>query len=262
MIDAYLERIGYAGPRTPTLETLIQLHRAHLLSVPFENLDIALGRRIEPSIDAFFDKIVRDRRGGFCYELNGLFAWLLGRLGFAATMLSARVWNGDRPGPEFDHMALLVELDRGRVLADVGFGDSFLEPLPLGEPGPGIHQGTTYRVSGAHPELVLERRKQGGEWERQYIFSLTSRHLSEFAAMCAYHQTSPASHFTRNSVCSIATPSGRVTISGRRAITTSGAGRDERAIADAEQYRELLANWFGIDLGDRTLVQRLLDRPT
>ncbi|TDI15991.1 MAG: arylamine N-acetyltransferase, partial [Acidobacteria bacterium] len=99
-INAYLKRIGYRGSRQPTAETLRQLHRAHLLAVPFENLDIPLGHPIVLSLPSFYDKIVRRRRGGFCYELNGLFGWLLEQLGFTVVMLSARVFEGAQPGPE------------------------------------------------------------------------------------------------------------------------------------------------------------------
>jgi arylamine N-acetyltransferase len=99
-----------------------------MLTVPFENLDIPLGHPIVLSLPSFYDKIVRRRRGGFCYELNGLFGWLLEQLGFAVLMLSALVFHGVPPGPEFDHLVLLIEMEE-RLIADVGFGDSFLEPL-------------------------------------------------------------------------------------------------------------------------------------
>src|SRR5690349_13974281 len=111
-VDAYLERLEYDGPRTPTVETLCRLQEAHLLIVPFENLDIFLRRRIVLDEAALFDKIVRQRRGGFCYEVNGLFAALLRALRFSVTLLSARDVHADGTyGPEFDHLALLVTLD-------------------------------------------------------------------------------------------------------------------------------------------------------
>src|SRR6187397_3354830 len=105
--QSYLQRINYRGEQTPTAATLRELHRAHLLTVPFENLDIHLGRPIVLEQGALFDKIVRRRRGGFCYELNGLFAALLYKLGFDVTMLSAGVARADGSyGPEFDHLTL------------------------------------------------------------------------------------------------------------------------------------------------------------
>ena len=122
---AYLARIAYTGPTPPTIETLRSIHRAHLQTVPFENLDISLGRTIVVDEDATVRKIVEQRRGGFCYEMNGAFAALLRALGFRVTLLAARV---ARPqggeGPEFDHLTLRVDLEEP-WLADVGFGESF-----------------------------------------------------------------------------------------------------------------------------------------
>src|SRR5215213_6707253 len=133
-VQAYLRRINYRGELAPTVATLRELHRAHLLAVPFENLDIHLGRAILLDQDALFDKIVTRRRGGFCYELNGLFALLLRELGFEVTLLSAGVARaGGGFGPEFDHLTLLVKVPSAEAmalylpsaswLADVGFGD-------------------------------------------------------------------------------------------------------------------------------------------
>src|SRR5215218_8366156 len=134
-ITAYLDRIQEGGSRGPDAGTLRRLQVAHLLAVPFENLSIHWGEPIVLDDEALFDKIVARRRGGFCYELNGLFAALLRVLGFDVEMLSAAVWGGaGKFGPEFDHMTLLVKLGE-RWLADVGFGDSFVEPLRLDERG-------------------------------------------------------------------------------------------------------------------------------
>ena len=131
-IEAYLDRIGYRGPRTATLDTLRDLHRAHLLSVPFENLDIQAGRPIVLDRERLFDKIVRRRRGGFCYELNGLLATFLEEMGFRVTLLSAGVARETGGfSPEFDHLALCIHLESD-WLADVGFGESILDPVPFG----------------------------------------------------------------------------------------------------------------------------------
>src|SRR5918911_3762110 len=145
-VEAYLERIDYRGPLEPTAETLRRLHVAHLLAVPFENLSIHAGEPIVLEDGALFDKVVARRRGGFCYELNGLFAALLRELGFNVGMLSAAVARREGGfGPEFDHMALLVTLEE-RWLADVGFGDSFVEPLLLDERGEQRQGPPAYRI--------------------------------------------------------------------------------------------------------------------
>ena len=255
-IDAYLERIGYSGPREVTVDTLKQLHLAHTLSVPFENLDIHFGHPIEVSLPSFYDKIVQRRRGGFCYELNGLFGWLLVELGFKVVMLSARVFNGSQPGPEFDHMVLLVKLKK-RLIADVGFGDSFLESLWLDTHEAVVQHGSSYRLGGSESAKVLERRRES-DWESQYVFSLVPRRLAEFGAMCHYHQTSPESHFTQKAVCSLATTNGRITLANGRLIMTTGAQREELAVTSEEGYRTLLKIHFGIALGEGERIDRLM----
>jgi N-hydroxyarylamine O-acetyltransferase len=252
-VDTFLGRIGYSGPREPNAETLRQLHRAHMLAVPFENLDIHLGRPIVLSAPAFYDKIVRHRRGGFCYELNGLFAWLLEQLGFGVAMLSARVYDGVQPGPEFDHLVLLVDALGDRMIADVGFGDSFLEPLRLDSAEEVVQQGSAYRLTRSGHDTILERRR-GADWEPQYVFSLTPRQLGEFAAMCERQQTSPESVFTRKTVCSMATTDGRITLSNNRVITTVAGRRTEREIANEAEYRTLLAAHFGMVLSEEPLA--------
>lgn len=134
-VGAYLERIGLDGKPEPEAGTLRELHRAHLLAVPFENLDIHLGRRIVLDVAALERKIVGERRGGFCYELNGAFSALLGAIGYQVSLLEARVRKADGSGfgPPFDHLLLRVRCPGSpqEWLADVGFGDSYLEPLRM-----------------------------------------------------------------------------------------------------------------------------------
>jgi N-hydroxyarylamine O-acetyltransferase len=255
-IDKYLKRIGYRGSREPTAETLRQLHRAHLLAVPFENLDIPLGYPIVLSVPLFYDKIVRRRRGGFCYELNGLFGCLLEQLGFAVVMLSARVFKAAQPGPEFDHLVLLIEMEE-RLIADVGFGDSFLEPLRLDAGEEDVQHGSAYRLTGSDSEWVLQRRRES-KCESIYVFSLTPRRLAEFSTLCQHHQTSPESTFAQKAICSLATPDGRITLSNSRLIMTAGERCEEREVAGEEEYRALLKTHFGIDLGEEARVDRLM----
>jgi N-hydroxyarylamine O-acetyltransferase len=228
-----------------------------MLAVPFENLDIHLGRPIVLSLAAFYDKIVRRRRGGFCYELNGLFAWLLEELGFPVVMLSARVFDAARPGPEFDHLVLLIEMEE-RVIADVGFGDSFLEPLRLDatEEVEVEQHGSSYRLRKFDADRIVERRRES-LWEPQYVFSLTPRKLVDFGAMCEWQQTSPDSHFTRRVVCSLATPDGRVTLADNRLIVTAAGRREERQVAGENDYRAALMSLFGIDLGEAVRINGL-----
>ena len=247
---AYLERINYHGPLVPTAETLRGLQVAHLLTVPFENLSIHAGQPIVLEDDALFTKIVTNRRGGFCYEANGLFAALLRALGFDVTMLSAEVANANGEfGPDFDHMSLMVQLDE-RWLVDVGFGDSFLEPLRLDERGEQRQGNRVYKIISDGNELTLMRRDGVEDWKPQYRFTLTSHIFADYDGMCRYHQTSPDSHFTRGRICSRATEQGRITISDLRFITTTdgeeGQIREERTLPSEEEYARVLREDFGI----------------
>src|SRR5215210_5229475 len=188
-ITAYLERINYHGSLAANAETLRALQVAHLLAVPFENLSIHAKEPIVLEDEALFAKIVGRRRGGFCYEANGLFASLLRTLGFDVSMLSAEVANAEGGfGPAFDHMALMVRLEQ-RWLVDVGFGDSFPEPLLLDERGGQAQGERVYRILQDGTYLVLMQRK-GDEWEAQYRFTLQAHTYADYAEMCRYHQTS------------------------------------------------------------------------
>jgi len=251
--SAYLARIGYTGPVASTANALRDLHRAHMLSVPFENLDIGLGRKIACDESAFVRKIVEQHRGGFCYELNGAFAALLRELGFHVTLLSARVPREDgSDGPEFDHLALRVELNEP-WLADVGFGDSFVEPLRLQTGVEQPQRGWSYRIveeqdSLHHNLLHMERSESNGTSRRQYSFTLKPRRLADFSPMCHYHQTSPESPFTRKSVCSMATPTGRITIADRKLIVTRNGKKEESQLGSEEQWRAALQEHFAVIL--------------
>ena len=190
-IEAYLQRIRHTGEVRSTEATLRSLHRAHLFTVPFENLDISLGRKIICDETRILNKIVDERRGGFCYELNGAFAALLQASGFQVTLLSARVAREDGSyGPEFDHLTLRVDLEEP-WLADVGFGEGFQDPLRLESGMEQPQNGRVYRLtsrpasrftstdSGFGLEVVVE-----GKWKSEYSFTLQPRELSEFAGMC------------------------------------------------------------------------------
>lgn len=245
---AYLARIGVRPPSAPTQEALATLHRAHLMTVPFENLDIGV-RPIRLDLDGLWAKIVADRRGGYCYELNGLFAALLRTLGYAVTLVSARVATADGGlTPEFDHLALVVDSPEMAQahLADVGFGEAFLDPLPLRD-GFQRQEGLK-RVGLAEAEGVWTYREDRGEgWRRQYVFSMQPRSRAEFEPRHAWQQTAPESHFRQSTVVSLATPTGRVTVSENRLIVTESGHREERELAEGE-VPNVLRERFGIVL--------------
>ena len=246
-VHAYLNRIGYEGPIDPSAQTLRDLQVAHLRTVPFENLSIHSNEPIVLDDLALFDKVVLRRRGGFCYELNGLFAALLRSLGFEVEMLSAAV---ARPtgefGHEFDHMTLMVKLEQ-RWIADVGFGDSFNEPLLLDEPGEQPQGARAYKFVLDGDYRVLLQRNYDGTWAPQYKFTLAPHVYADYEEMCAYQQTSPESHFTQGRICTRATATGRLTLSGLRLITTRNAGeRAEEQLEGEDGYMAALREHFGI----------------
>ena len=246
-IPAYLDRINYRGPVDADAETLRQLHVAHLRSVPFENLSIHAHEPVSLDDESLFEKIVTRRRGGFCYELNGLFAALLRALGFQVAMLSAEVANDDGSfSAPFDHMTLMVTLDE-RWLVDVGFGDSFIEPLRLDERGAQIQGDRAYRLERGDDYLVMQqKRSEVDPWKSGYRFNLTTYQYADYLERCLFHQTSPASHFTQNRICSMLTMNGRISVSDTRFIVTENGVRNDYPVRDDEEYRALLLEHFGI----------------
>lgn len=246
-VGAYLERIGFRGDRSPNADTLRSLHRLHLLTVPFENLDIFWGRKILLNEKAILEKVVEQHRGGFCYELNTAFAALLRELGFHVTLLAARVPRKDGSmSPEFDHLTLRVDLEEP-WLADVGFGDSFTEPLLLRIRREHVEpSGRAFRIAESNDAYQVEKHEGDGTWVPEYRFSLIPRVLGEFAGMCEYHQTSPESSFTRKKLCTLATPDGRITLSDRRLIVTRNGRKEETEVATQEDWSRILRTKFGV----------------
>ena len=256
-VNAYLKRINYTGAVTRTPETLRSLQLAHLLTVPFENLSIHANEPIVLAKDPLFTKIVANRRGGFCYECNGLFAALLRALGFDVLMLAAGVARPDGSfGPKFDHMTLMVKL-ADRWLVDVGFGDSFVEPLLLDSRVDQVQGSRTFRIDDNKDHMILSRRNDAGDWQPQYCFTLQPYEFSDYEEMCRFHQTSPESHFTKGIVCSRATTAGRITLSDMRFITTSGSlqHREERTLSSREEFDRILTDQFGIVMKNHLVLK-------
>ena len=248
----YLARLQYFKPIKPDAQTLQELQVAHMLNVPFENLDIGLKCPIQLTEEALWDKIVIRKRGGFCYELNGLFGRLLKEIGFDVTYLNARVYNHQgKLGIDFDHLALLVQTpdQPGRWLVDVGFGDSFNEPLNFEEQGAQIQGLRSYRLEQTSEGYISWQKNYDGSWEHLYFFDLQPRNFPvDYESACLYHQTSPHSSFTRGSIISRATPDGRVSLEDGRLILTKDGQRTERLISKNEEYHTLLKEYFGVTL--------------
>lgn len=261
-LEPYLSRIGFAGPVEPSLEVLRSVHTFHLLSVPFENLTVHSGGRVQLDLPVLYDKIVTQHRGGFCFENNGIFSWLLSQLGFQVTLLSGQVMGvTDVYGPPFDHLVLMVSLDGQRWLCDVGFGSAgFKTPLSLETSGLQEQDHRVYRIredKGMHFLEWQQEQNKGpdGDWTEIYKFTLEPRCLEDFAEMCQYHQSSPCSIFFCKSVCTVLKPGGRrVSYVGRRlthiTYPTDGTGgklETTRQLLD-EEIPGVLAEEFGVVL--------------
>lgn len=245
--DAYLARIGVEPDHLEVNnETLRILQRKHLLTVPFENLDIRWKRPIVLDIDTFYAKIVGEKRGGFCYELNGLFNELLVSLGFTTRLVSARVFNGTEHGPEFDHMTIIVTIGDDEYLADVGFGDFTVEPLPYGVCAEQQDEAGVFVIRRFDDEYMEVAKKEGGAWKSQYIFRDIARDLSEFKEMCDFQQYSPDSHFMKGKICSILTADRRKTLTDTKFIVTADGEKTETAVETEEEFDRILERDFGI----------------
>jgi N-hydroxyarylamine O-acetyltransferase len=244
-VAAYLGRLDVPRPAAPTAEALRALHVAHLERIPFENLNVALGVPVELGLDPLAAKVFDRGRGGFCYELNGLFAHLLAALGYRVTLLAARVWTGEAWGPPFDHLALRVgAVDGSEWLADVGFGEHSRFPLRADERGEQADPNGRFRLVPAQGGDVDVLRDDAP----QYRMEAHPRALADFTAMSWYQTHSPASHFTRSTVCSRQTPRGRVSISGRKLIVTEDGARTETALPDVAALADAYARHFALPL--------------
>lgn len=247
-VDNYLSRIGVdPGFVRADIETLGLLQRQHLLHVPFENLDIHWDRPIVLDTDRFYSKIVDAGRGGFCYELNGLFNELLTAVGFHTHLVSGRVYGPDKvPGPEFDHMAIVVLIGVDEYLADVGFGDFIAEPLKIDPSSEQNDREGVFIVRFTEHGGFEVEKKDGDAWKPECLFGRNAHALSEFAGMCEFHQHSPASHFTKGKVCSILTADGRKTLTDKKLVVTSSGQKTEKTIESEGEFAEILKAEFGI----------------
>ncbi|AHM58740.1 arylamine N-acetyltransferase [Flammeovirgaceae bacterium 311] len=247
----YLHRIGYDQTPAVTEETLFALHKAHVLQVPFENLDVIAKIPIELDQERFYHKIVTNGRGGICYELNGAFKLLLDSIGIESFFISCNVYVPamDFYGADFGHIALITKLGEEQYLVDVGFGDVFIEPLKLLYDSPQEQFGTFYRFSRlTGGEVLLEKSEDGVEYRKMFKFKAIPRQLQEFAALCEFHQHAPQAPFNKQAICTRPTPEGRVTLTPNTLIVSHGKDKQEHAIASEDTFNELLAQHFNIKL--------------
>jgi len=246
--EKYLRRIGIENSDVPAdAESLRFLQKQHLLNVPFENLDIHWKRPILLDTNRFYEKIVTEKRGGFCYELNGLFSELLRNLGFQTRLVSARVSDGKGGfSREYDHLAIIVKIGELEYLADVGFGAFTAEPLRLVANLEQKDETGTFVIRRFDDGYLEVAKKDGDSWQGEYIFKPLGRALAEFAEMCNFHQTSPESHFTQGKVCSLMLDGGRKTLTDKKFIETRNGEKRETEVNSKAEFDEILAREFKI----------------
>ncbi|MFI6088900.1 arylamine N-acetyltransferase [Streptomyces sp. NPDC051218] len=259
-IEAYFVRVGYEGEAKPDFDTLRGLHRAHVASIPFENLEMMVGRPVPLDLGALQDKLVRRRRGGYCYEQNLLFAAALDRIGFAVTGLGARVRSGASSRRAVTHMLLNVEANGRQWHCDVGFGaEGLLEPILLaneGDVGQDVRQGE-WRfgiVQEANGARVLRTEHKDG-WFDLYEYTLEERLPVDYVVMNHYTSTHPLSSFIRRPVIQRAAPQVRRTLVGEHlAVMRPDGTSDERGVT-ARELGDVLDREFGIELSADDLAE-------
>jgi arylamine N-acetyltransferase len=252
-IDVYFERIGFAGTARPDLATLAALHRAHLMAIPYENLDVQLGRPVTIELASIFEKIVTNRRGGWCYEMNGLFGWALQRLGFKVTRSAGAVMRDVSGDASIgNHLVLKVEFDDGVYLADVGFGDGPIDPIRVA-PGTFVSHGFDFALSReAHGWWRLRSHKYSGA--PSFDFNLIEADENLLARKCDWLQTAPESAFVQNAVCQCHTGAGISVLRGRVLRHMTPDGYTERLIADTDDYVAALDKVFGLKVPEAALL--------
>jgi N-hydroxyarylamine O-acetyltransferase len=246
-LDAYLARIGHRGDVSPCTETLAALQRAHVSSIPFENLDVLLGRPILLDLPSLQEKLIRKRRGGYCFEQNTLFAAVLEKVGFEVTALAARVRLGAVKLLPRTHMLLKVRIGADAWLADVGFGaDGMLGPLPwitsqelsVGDRG--------YRLLPDGSGLVLQLLRDGS-WQDMYVFNEEPQHPVDFEVANHYTSTFPTSRFMQILIAQRATPEVRSTLRNREFTQLDGEKTHSRLVESDEELLDILRKTFGLE---------------
>jgi N-hydroxyarylamine O-acetyltransferase len=247
-LDAYLSRLNYSGTVAPIEECLEALHRTQVYTMPFENFDILLERGITLEPAVLCNKLVHHKRGGYCFELNGLFLMALQAIGFEARALLARVHLADPPSGR-EHQLSLVTLQGRPWIADVGFGSfGFRAPLPLEFNHPTTHDGLMFRLVEAEPFGIMLQTLKKDQWINLYSFDLEPVFPADIAVGNHFTSTHPSSLFTFARVAALLTPTGRISLLNRtlRIVT---AGTDQvQELREGQAYLDALKTHFGIEL--------------
>jgi N-hydroxyarylamine O-acetyltransferase len=249
-LDAYFARIQYQGDLQPTRRVLEQLHEAHVAHIQFENLDVILGRPVRLDLASLQEKLVRQRRGGYCFEHNTLFGAVLEQLGFTVTRLGARVRIGATHITPRTHMALRIDLDGEPLLADVGFGAAtLLRPIPLQAERIWAQGAWTFRLREQDGTWVLQDRTAAG-WDDMFAFTLEPQYPVDYEVANHYISTHSHSPFVNSVIVQRATPDARYVVWNRDYTVRDADRTTARTIADEAELRSLLAGTFGLELAE------------
>ncbi|MEM7572146.1 MAG: arylamine N-acetyltransferase [Bacteroidota bacterium] len=248
-IKNYTNRIGYKDNIEITESCLRELHKCHVMSIPFEAIDVYMGRRIELDLESIYHKVINKQRGGYCYELNYLFHKMLSEVGFPNFMISASIFNEDQFGPEFDHMAIIVELE-DQWLVDVGFGDLFIEPIKIETQHKQHDKLKIYEIKKICPNeyILYEYLTIEAKPAVKYNFGIEPREISEFTEQNNWKQTSDESFFVKNRICTLPMEKGRKTIFNDFYKTKSNGESKEIKIEGNLMFIKLLKDEFQIDI--------------
>jgi N-hydroxyarylamine O-acetyltransferase len=245
-LDAYFDRIEYSGDRRPTVKTLMDVHLAHATHIPFENLDVMLKKPIRIDLEGIQAKLVRRRRGGYCFEQNLLLTAVLQQLGFTVTLLAARVRLGTHRVIPRTHVLLAVDAERDRWLADVGFGSfGLLVPVPL-LAAEYQQFAWSYRVARESNAWVLKALIEG-VWQELYAFTLDPQIPVDCIPPNHYISTHPDSRFVQTLTVQRVAPEFRRLLKNRDLVTTTAAGQTRRTLQNAAELLEVLAREFGLE---------------
>ena len=251
-LSAYFRRIGLPGTPQSTLDFVSELQFRQMSSIPFENLDLHLERRISLDLESITEKLVTGSRGGYCYELNSLIANILQQVGLDVEFLAARSRLDEPSALAFPktHMTLLVTIEERRYLVDTGFGAHGPTSPLLFEPG-AVHdvRGRNYRIDEAGANLFSLAASFGREWKTLYDFTRAPCVRADYEVMNYYNSTSPHSRFRKKRIVSICEGDTRIVLVDRTLFTGRDVFESVRTIASAEEYGEVLLDVFGIDLG-------------
>lgn len=251
-LDNYLSRIDYHQKPQNNLQTLNELHKKHVFAIPFEDLDIHLKKPLHIEINSLYQKIIIEKRGGFCYELNYLFYNLLKEIGFDCHIVSSRMYDKrEKLGPQFDHLSIIVKLEEN-WLVDVGYGSLFTEPMKIpSEIDDYVYKDreAIYKINQlSESNYALSESRRGYKFKKIYAFETIPRKIEEFYEQIDFKQHSEESYFVKNRICTIPTKEGRITLFNNKFIKTIEGDKEEHTIKNDEEFYQILRDEFKIEL--------------